>query len=236
MSRITDTEVTSRSVDDGPARLLGFDLPPQTRHGSRQACADGDVVTPVYMDHQTIWTQTQERASNLAASLSAEQAAATVPACLDWRVKDLVAHMTGVDTDAWNGEVDEDFSDRWTDTHVRQRADASLAEVLAEWNAVAAKAGELFGPAPEALTTGMVVDASVHEQDLRGAIGMPGAKDQPGNHRVALDMFAGRGSTSGSVTVGYRRCTSTPETGSARSATATRPSGSRWRSSSSSAP
>jgi len=141
------------------------------------------------MDHQTIWTQAQRRVVDLAASLSEEQASATVPACPDWRVKDLVAHMTGVDTDAWNGDVDEDFSDRWTDTHVRQRADTSLSDVLDEWNAVAAKADELFGSAPEGLTTGMVVDVSVHEQDLRGAVGEPGAKDQPGN-RVALDMFA----------------------------------------------
>lgn len=147
------------------------------------------MATLVTMDHQTIWTETQERVADLAASLSDERAATTVPACPDWRVKDLVAHMTGVDTDAWNGDVDEDFSERWTDAHVRRRADASLAEVLGEWNALRDKADDLFASPPDALRTGMVVDASVHEQDLRGAIGQPGAKDQPGN-RVALDMFA----------------------------------------------
>lgn len=141
------------------------------------------------MDHQRIWTETQERVSALATSLTAEQVAATVPACPDWQVKDLIAHMTGVDTDAWNGDVDEEFSDSWTDAHVRQRVDASLADVLDEWNTLRAKADELFESAPDELRTGMVVDASVHEQDFRGAIDSPGAKDQPGN-RVALDMFA----------------------------------------------
>lgn len=155
------------------------------------ACGAWDPVgnTANMVDHQRIWADTQERVSALARSLSDEQVAVTVPACPDWTVKDLLAHMTGVDTDAWNGDVDEDFSDRWTDTHVRQRADADLATVLEEWDTLAGKAGELFASAPEGLTTGMVVDASVHEQDLRGAIREPGAKDQPGN-RVALDMFA----------------------------------------------
>ena len=140
-------------------------------------------------DHETIWLDTQERVATLARALPDDRAAATVPACPDWTVKDLVAHMTGVDTDAWNGEVDDDFSDRWTDTHVRQRADASLTDVLTEWDGHRAHADDLFGKAPEGLRVGMVVDASVHEQDFRGAIGEPGAKDQPGN-RVALDMFA----------------------------------------------
>ncbi|WP_157647873.1 maleylpyruvate isomerase family mycothiol-dependent enzyme [Actinomycetospora chiangmaiensis] len=140
-------------------------------------------------DHQAIWLDTQERVAGLARTLTDAQAAATVPACPDWTAKDLLAHMTGVDTDAWNGDVDDDFSDRWTDTHVRQRADASLAEVLAEWDGHREHADELFAQAPEALQGGMVVDASVHEQDFRGAIGQPGAKDQPGN-RITLDVFA----------------------------------------------
>ena len=140
-------------------------------------------------DHEAFWLDTQERVATLARSLPDDRAAATVPACPDWTVKDLVAHMTGVDTDAWNGDVDDDFADRWTDTHVRQRADAPLSDVLAEWDGHREHADALFGKAPEGLRVGMVVDASVHEQDFRGAIGEPGAKDQPGN-RVALDMFA----------------------------------------------
>ena len=139
-------------------------------------------------DFQAIWTDTQQRTLALVREHAGDMGA-TVPACPDWTAKDLVGHMVGVDTDAANGDVDEDFSDSWTDTHVKRRADTSLEDVVAEWEATRAKADELFAAAPEGLRTGMVVDASVHEQDLRGALARPGAKDQPGL-RVALDMFA----------------------------------------------
>ena len=139
-------------------------------------------------DLQTIWADAQQRTLALVWDHAGDMGA-TVPACPAWTAKDLVGHMVGVDTDAINGDVDENFSDRWTDTHVRQRADTPLEDVVAEWEATRAQADQLFGSAPDALKTGMVVDASVHEQDLRGALDRPGAKDQPGL-RVALDMFA----------------------------------------------
>ena len=139
-------------------------------------------------DLQTIWADAQQRTLALVRDHAGDMGA-TVPACPAWTAKDLVGHMVGVDTDAANGDVDESFSDRWTDTHVRQRADTPLEDVVAEWEATRRGADELFGSAPDALRTGMVVDVSVHEQDLRGALCEPGAKDQPGL-RVALDMFA----------------------------------------------
>lgn len=139
-------------------------------------------------DFQAVWTAAQERVVSLVREEQA-QMGVTVPACPDWTAKDLVAHMVGVDTDAENGDVDENFSDSWTDKHIRERADRSLGDIVAEWETTREQADKLFGSAPDALKTGMVVDASVHEQDLRGALGRPGAKDQEGN-RVALDMFA----------------------------------------------
>ena len=141
------------------------------------------------VDHLAIWTDTQRRVVELARSLDDASVRTTVPACPDWTAKDLVAHMVGVDADAVSGDVDESFSDSWTDKHVRERADASLDDVLSEWEGIRQKSQGLFDEAPDALRTGMVVDASVHEQDLRGAVGAPGFKDQPGN-RVALEMFA----------------------------------------------
>ncbi|MEJ2864360.1 maleylpyruvate isomerase N-terminal domain-containing protein [Actinomycetospora flava] len=108
-----------------------------------------------------------------------------VPACPDWTAKDLVAHMVGVDTDAENGDVDDDFSGTWTDKHVRERADRSIGDVLAEWEATRQRADELFASAPDALKTGMVVDASVHEQDLR----LSGRTDTAGIRSTVLTVL-----------------------------------------------
>lgn len=145
-------------------------------------------AAPTMTDFEAIWIDTQQRTLALVRDHDGDMGA-TVPACPDWTAKDLVGHMVGVDTDAQNGDVDENFSDQWTDTHVRQRADTPLEDVIAEWEATRERADTIFASAPDELKTGMVVDASVHEQDLRGALAEPGAKDQPGL-RVALDMFA----------------------------------------------
>jgi uncharacterized protein (TIGR03083 family) len=113
---------------------------------------------------------------------------APVPACPDWTVRDLLAHVTGVAADLVAGRLDGVGTDPWTAAQVASRTDRSLAEVVAEWNEVAPAMEEAFvafGGLPDQL----VFDTTTHEHDLRGAVGATGAH-RAGQVEIALRWAA----------------------------------------------
>ena len=111
----------------------------------------------------------------------------TVPACPQWRVCDLVAHVAGVADDVLGGRLDGAGTDSWTAAQVDARRSRSLGEVLAEWNEQAPQLEAIvdsFGPAGHQL----VMDTVTHEHDIRGALGAPGARDSDAVH-TGLDWL-----------------------------------------------
>ena len=93
-----------------------------------------------------------------------------MPACPEWSVHDLVAHMTGVPDDALNGRLDRVATDPWTAAQVERARDMSVLELVARWS----EQGPVFEGFP--LPPEAVVDITTHEQDLRGALDCPGAR------------------------------------------------------------
>ena len=117
----------------------------------------------------------RQRVNELVAAAS-DRAGDSVPACPEWRVRDLVAHIAGVVDDVLGGRLEGAGTAAWTASQVEARRSVSMEEVLAEWNAQATKLeGTLdsFGPAGHQ----MVMDVVTHEHDLRSALGAPGARD-----------------------------------------------------------
>ncbi|HUP85695.1 MAG TPA: maleylpyruvate isomerase family mycothiol-dependent enzyme [Acidimicrobiales bacterium] len=111
----------------------------------------------------------------------------TVPACPQWRVCDLVAHVAGVVDDVLGGRLEGAGSDPWTAAHVESRRSRSFGDILADWNAQAAQLEgvlDSFGPAGHQL----VMDAVTHEHDLRGALGSAEARDSDAV-RIGLDWL-----------------------------------------------
>lgn len=99
-----------------------------------------------------------------------------VPACPQWTVRDLVAHLTGICDDILNGRLAGVATEPWTAAQVQSRKDRSIPEILAEWDEVGPKCEAIaqnFGPA----ATQWLSDLTVHEHDLRTALGRPGARD-----------------------------------------------------------
>lgn len=133
------------------------------------------------------WTAAQRRVIDLVSGLSPEQAEVKVPACPDWSVRDLLSHMVGLGSDVIAGDEPADHNDAWTAKQVATRRDHDVAALVTEWEATAGPLREWMeahGPRP-------LGDVIIHEQDLRGALGVPGGQDSAG---VALirDRFAGR--------------------------------------------
>jgi uncharacterized protein (TIGR03083 family) len=133
------------------------------------------------------WSRAQRRVIELVTPLTPAQAQLRVPACPDWTVRDLFSHMVGLGSDVVAGDEPDDHNAAWTDRQVAQRRDHDIAALVAEWERTAAHLVEWMqarGPRP-------LGDVIIHEQDLRGALGVPGGQDSGG---VALirDRFAPR--------------------------------------------
>ena len=99
------------------------------------------------------------------------------PATPEWRVRDILAHMSGVNTDIVNGNLNGVASDAWTDAQVghaarlgrRARSSTSGRRTAARSRRTPPMLGSAAGQ--------WVYDACTHEHDIRHALGAPGARD-----------------------------------------------------------
>lgn len=129
--------------------------------------------------------------------------ATVVPATPDWTVGDVVAHLAGVTADVAAGRVKGAATDPWTAQQVAERKGRSLAESLAEWDEHVGALDAVF--AIEMAQTMLVTDVYSHEQDLRGALASPGARDAglPALRVVAgdTDRVVGEGDPVATLTI-----------------------------------
>jgi uncharacterized protein (TIGR03083 family) len=97
-------------------------------------------------------------------------AATRIPACPDWTVHDVVAHLGGVADDVLAGNVADAGRPTWTAAQVQARHDVALEVLLDRWVAATTRMGPAAaGPA----ATQMTMDALTHELDLRQALAAP---------------------------------------------------------------
>lgn len=158
------------------------------------------------------WRDTADRVLGLAADLS-EGDLATRTDCPAWTVHDVLAHLAAIESDlaaaGGGGAVGDSTGEMvapLTQPGVTARAGRSRDELLQELRtAVAARVEQLRElPEPQSrASTGAVglnwswdrllrnraIDLWVHEQDIRRAVGRPGAMDVPGAH-VSTQTFA----------------------------------------------
>ena len=133
------------------------------------------------------WGRAQQRVIELVVDLPPDRAATTVPACPDWSIRDLLSHMVGLGVDVVAGDEPDDHNEAWTARQVEARRDRDVAALVAEWREVA----DPLRGWMRANTTRPLNDVIIHEQDLRGALGVPGGQDTDGLHAIR-DRFIGR--------------------------------------------
>jgi len=131
----------------------------------------------------------REELSALALTLTPEQLATTVPGCPLWTVRDLLAHLVGLPSDALAGNLANAASPAWTAAQVEQRRDRSVRELVDEWSTT--------GPPFEAtlaergfLGWVFTYDVTMHGDDLREALGL--VLGTSATHRVVLDGIIDR--------------------------------------------
>jgi uncharacterized protein (TIGR03083 family) len=125
-------------------------------------------------DLSRLYQDTHARLAVLVAGLDDPALAAPVPACPGWSVQDVVAHLLAVSEDAVAGRLTGPPTDEQTAAQVARFRGHDIRDMLASWELTAAPFGELL--AAFDVWPG-VIDIASHEQDIRGAVGRPGARD-----------------------------------------------------------
>ena len=128
-------------------------------------------------DYAQTYGALRRRVSDLVRDADAEQLERHAPAAPDWRVRDLVAHLSGITADINAGNLDGVATDAWTARQVDARRDWSVERLLEEWDTEASKVEAVMATLPEVAVGQLTMDAATHEQDIRGGLERPGARD-----------------------------------------------------------
>jgi uncharacterized protein (TIGR03083 family) len=135
---------------------------------------------------ETIYEETRGRITGLVADADGD--ATRVPACPEWTVHDLLAHLAGNCADIIAGNLEGVTTSAWTSRQVDARRDRPTAEILEEWNDAAPQVSQLLDDFPGRYGQMVVADVVSHEHDIRGALGRPGERQSAGV-TVALDFL-----------------------------------------------
>jgi uncharacterized protein (TIGR03083 family) len=141
------------------------------------------VTQPELRTLGALYEDTRQRLINLVREATFHDyfaAANPVPACSGWRVRDVIAHLSGLATDIASGNIDGAATDAWTAAQVDSRRDLSMGDLLAESDDVGPQLASFLDDFPGRFGAQVVADITVHEHDIRGGLQRPGARDSAG--------------------------------------------------------
>ncbi len=119
----------------------------------------------------------RSRCTDLARSLTDEQANALTECCPAWSVKDTLAHLAGITTDILNGNTADAATEAWADVQVADRATMSVAEICDEWDGNAQPIDDIIRAMGDQMMPQFYIDAWTHEWDIRQATGIGATPD-----------------------------------------------------------
>jgi len=132
------------------------------------------VTTEPAGDLAFLYGETRERLSGLVLRLNDNELATPVPTCPGWSVSDVMYHLLGVVEDVLAGRLTKLATDAETARQVARHRGTPVPSVLETWGELAPPFEELID---RAVSWPAVLDLASHEQDIRGALGRPGARD-----------------------------------------------------------
>jgi hypothetical protein len=121
----------------------------------------GDLIEP--------YRRTRARVCTLFLDADDGQLAGTVPACPDWSVRDLAAHLEGVPATLAAGNFPSGDVGAWLQGIVDERRDVAIDDLVQQWHEL----DDSIEPMLDGMGALMFTDLAVHEHDLRGALGEP---------------------------------------------------------------
>ncbi|GAA0931572.1 maleylpyruvate isomerase family mycothiol-dependent enzyme [Kribbella koreensis] len=122
-----------------------------------------------------LYAGTRARLTDAVQGFGPEVLAGRVPACPEWTVHDVVAHLSGAAADFVSGNLEGAPRPPWTAVQVDARRSMPTTQVLDEWATTTGPALEkliLSGNTAHPMICNPYVDAGTHEADLHGATGI----------------------------------------------------------------
>lgn len=120
----------------------------------------------------TSYSAVREELVDALRSLDDTGSSQIVAACPGWTVKDVAAHLCGLNAELLANVPGRLGSDEATTRQVSDRASASLKEVLDEWQLMSGAIGERFA-ADEDKAIALLADLVVHVYDLEEVLHQP---------------------------------------------------------------
>lgn len=123
-------------------------------------------------DAERLYLESQEAILGL---INEDNAHLNVPACPEWNLRELLAHLTGALIDLATGNTDGAPRPEWTAKHIERYRDTSVTELAQTWRDAARspEAKALY----EKMGIGLLLDIGTHEFDVRGAVGNKERRD-----------------------------------------------------------
>jgi len=145
-----------------------------------------------------VYSASRSRLLELAVDLSPEHLAASLPATPPWVLVDAYRHLTGVCADVLDGAMENAGTPQWTAAQIAKRCERGLAEVCAEWAERGPELDARVARAGRAMSF-VAFDTWTHEQDVRAAAGIGGARDEIARDLalIAVETFRPRYAKSG---------------------------------------
>lgn len=140
-------------------------------------------------DYPAVYADVRTRLSALVGPLDDAVLATIVPATPDWRVRDAVAHMTGIVSDLLEGNFAGLGTDEWTAAHVAARRDVPFSKVLDEWSTKSPVLEATLTEAPPELAALLIGDLACHDFDVRGGLGDRDGRESEAT-AIAVNLYA----------------------------------------------
>ncbi len=136
-----------------------------------------------------VYSASRTRLIESAAILTEDQQGVQVPATPLWTVADVYRHLVGVASDVLTGRLEDRGTPEWTAVQVSSRAEVGLTEICAEWESIAPKFEELIHESGFQLAR-PCIDVWNHEQDIAGALGRSGNRDDAAIPTLVASLLA----------------------------------------------
>jgi len=140
------------------------------------------------VDCGLVYQRLRRRLMATVRSLDSDALALTVPATPAWSVRDVVAHVIGIAHDLNAERFDVTDSDEWTARQVRERRDASIDDLEAEWDHEAPRFEEGLRVFGYEVGSHFVGDLLQHVADIHHAVGLDPIDDDEAL-AVGLDFY-----------------------------------------------
>ena len=147
-------------------------------------------------DLADLYEQLRDEISEVVAGLEPDALGTPVPATPGWTIRDVVAHLAADATCVIAGDFPREFFEAfgepaavakvndWTARQVEEREGRSLEELLQEWKTSGTELAEMMRgnqPWPDDMLPFvdriLLTDATVHQQDIFGALGIDRARE-----------------------------------------------------------